>query len=330
MSFIRPNYYFKISEEMQQRELTTAEKRDFNSAISIAQSWVMDVRHGSGWAEDKALGWLYEAVSYKPTDIDIAQVINLDEFLSAFYRVTSSYLFHDIANPFLDALIRNKTIKELKLSCNIDDGFSEIFNYANSNLAAFIAGTKSLEKLDISTCNNPGKLKAEDMTHIANGLKFNTSIEEINIQRQPIGDEGLIILLDALASNSKARLKKINLLQTGITDKGANVLIQFLKNHLTLVSVKLKLEHVQENENQITESKLVEIKNLIKKNKSAHRQYTKGAMFGLFSALNLPPELGWQIGDYLSRETGRNVALASKTAATVARAEEAKIKMSKF
>lgn len=340
MSFIRTPRIFITPIWLNERETLAENNCDFNEAISLAKLYSTETKskYCSSHSKNKAIGWLWEAISYKPDNIELENVISLDDFFHQFSDLCCSYLFTDSAMILLDALKRNTTITELNLSVLPDDNHSDSFNYANKNLAAYIAETKVLKKLNISMAfwkKNTYMLQAEDMHQIANGLKFNTSIEELNIQRQPIGDNGLIRILEALANNPRSKLKKLNILDICLTDKGAIALLDFLKKkNISLTSLDLVHEggwpNKHENKNEISNELVMQIKKLIKMNKSVHQAYTQGAMFGLFLKIGLPPELGLKTGKYLSRNDGRNIALTSKVAADIAKQEEERIKLSKI
>lgn len=430
MAFIRRSV-LNMSEE-DKRENEVREARDVNGAIEYAQKYAILVNSQTTFDETaifngiKAVGWLMEANTFCPDGAELSELIDLDDFFQSFSKLHCAFPFSEKASPLLPALIRNTTIVELDLSQKAYDLSSAFFRFANESFSKYIAETKSLKKLNISE-RQMGEhihgLKQEEIQRIAGGLKTNSSIEELHLQGQPLCDAGLIIILDALASNPHTKISKLNILNTSITDAGATRLLNFLKKNKTVSSIDLisetdtegnqyELTLVTENtlpvkgtinllitsncwskdwielsfigdhgnimkigkpnghkllgipQKDLLESPNIEtlrpslpkildyaircgyitrIKNNIspeiinqikielrKNNKAAHRAYTQGAMFGLFTKIDFIPELGWKIGEYLTRQDGGKVALTTKIAADIAREEEVKINLGKL
>lgn len=335
MAFIRTHY---IIDRVRDREAAAKGSRSFEEAISLAKLYaVASAEPDPYWDyENKAIGWLFQASRWKPFDVNLQDSIDLDVFFNSFKRLHCSYPFLEpplpwVDKPMLGALKRNKTITELNLSNLPLDGLKK-YNYINEHLVEYISETNSLKKIIlnnfISTTRGDG-LHARDMQLLARGLAVNSSLEEIDL-RSPIGDEGLTYILEALANNRNTKFKIIRLLNTGITNKGANALIEFLKHNKTVVSVELFYNipalDTDGNKNKISQELKIQIEQLLKINKLAKRTYIQGAMFGLFAQLNLPPELGWKSGKYLNVHDGRCVALSSQLAARIAREEEHKVR----
>lgn len=108
--------------------------------------------------------------------------------------------------------------------------------------------------------------------------------------------------------------------------------IETLKSSLPkILNSAIRCGYISRIKNNISSEIINQIKiELRKNNKAAHRAYTQGAMFGLFTKLDFIPELGWKIGEYLTRRDGGKVALTTKIAADVAREEEVKINLGKL
>lgn len=98
-----------------------------------------------------------------------------------------------------------------------------------------------------------------------------------------------------------------------------------------ILDYAIRCGYITRIQNNISPGIINQIKiELRKNNKAAHRAYTQGAMFGLFTKIDFIPELGWKIGEYLTRRDGGNVALTTKIAADVAKEEEVKINLGKI
>lgn len=73
---------------------------------------------------------------------------------------------------------------------------------------------------------------------LADALRNNTTLEQLSLWDNQVGDIGVIVLSDALRNNSSA-LKRLDLSQNGITDEGAEYLAQMLKINKILIYLTL-------------------------------------------------------------------------------------------
>ncbi len=220
-------------------------------------------------ADDRqnTIDWLNKAFELKPNGIDPRDVFDLDKFFASFTYLSLSNFNEDIQEPLLAALKKNNTITELWLGCSF-----KAPRYVNKRLANFIAESNTLTSLDFSTPAGYDKSRLHDnhMNFIADGLRFNKSIEKLNFADQhDIGDKGLLILLEALTANSESKLRQLNLFCTNITEVGAKALIEFLKNNKSLESINVSYnkaipsEYVEEI-NRLTERNKIERGNVQK------------------------------------------------------------------
>lgn len=177
---------------------------------------------------EMAFHWLRRAIDAAPNDTkDVQKFINLYAFLKPFSTLYAKpYLFQDKYRPLLD-ILKNSVTK-----VNIDDYYPR--NYVNSNLTAFIAESHILTSLDLTGpfySDNDTRLTSSHMKFIADGLKVNTSLKKLRLENQPIGDEGLRILLDALNSNPAIHLEQLDLRGTNITEKGYLELTKYMETY---------------------------------------------------------------------------------------------------
>ena len=70
------------------------------------------------------------------------------------------------------------------------------------------------------------KMTAEHAHVLANALRLNKSVESLEVSLQPIGDEGLIAIVDALIANPETKLNYLNLSGCRITEHGAGYLLR--------------------------------------------------------------------------------------------------------
>ena len=207
--------------------------RDFNEAINLAKNY-KDLN--SLYSNETSLAYLVKAFQFKPANVKISDFIDIDEFLKDFTEIYRGYIFSKDGAPLQEFLQRNKTIETIKfgtLTRNIN---------INENLRNYLLINTSLKNLDISATGSQeweNRLRLEHMRLVADGLKNNKTLENLNVSCQPIGDEGLSILLTALAQNPDTKLKSLNLYDTGITEKGQKALEAFLETNKTLQWVNL-------------------------------------------------------------------------------------------
>jgi hypothetical protein len=93
-----------------------------------------------------------------------------------------------------------------------------------------------LQRLKLDQC----PLISTHVEDIAQMLRCNTSIEELNLENTPIGDEGAIVLVDALLDNKNNALTRLYLFASGIGDVGAIALAGLLKKSTTIKAVNFR------------------------------------------------------------------------------------------
>ena len=82
-------------------------------------------------------------------------------------------------------------------------------------------------------------LTAHDATVVAEILKSNTSVTKVNLgANEEIGDEGAKALAEALKVN--ATVKELNLYECGIGDDGAAALAEALRSNTSLTYLRLE------------------------------------------------------------------------------------------
>lgn len=225
------------------------DNRDPDGAIDYAIKYAARVNNATTFDETtvfngiKAIGWLIEANTFFKNNEELAKRINLDIYFRSFSKLHCAFPFlHDAACALLPALIRNTTIKEIDLSHKVYDFGSPYIRFANEHFSTFIQQTNSLKILNLSE-RAPEEhqiiLKQWEIQRIADGLRLNSSIEELYLEGQPLFDTGIKIILDALANNPQSKISKLNIINTGMTDAGATLLLNFLKKYKTISSIDL-------------------------------------------------------------------------------------------
>ena len=113
---------------------------------------------------------------------------------------------------FVDALIRNTTIKTISFGSDFQR------EAINSHMEKYLSRTTSLVQLELRAVDTNDyhydnrKLLANDILHIAKALRFNTSLEILNLSYQnKLTDTGIRHLIDAIKMNSSCKLREVKI-----------------------------------------------------------------------------------------------------------------------
>lgn len=282
-------------------EKEAKEKKDFKMAIEIANFYknTVDFRFQVGDREILVVEWLMLAIRYEKNGFhELNKVLDLASFLKDFKIISFAQRLFFNALPLLPILINS--VEKLYFSF----GFNPVA--INSNLANFIAKSKKLKKLWI-----PHTYDADSslyISYISQGLRFNTSLENLDIPYLPIQDQDLNILLDSLASNPKTNLKNLNIYDAELTEIGIKTLEEFLRENKSI-------EWINTNR-QIDSTVIDKLAAINKQNKK--QALLRGATIGLFNT-KLSSDLGKHISTFLSSKEAVPVTLACKEAARVSK-----------
>ena len=102
-------------------------------------------------------------------------------------------------------------------------------------LSAFIDKNPQLKKLELIGCH----LKHEEIAIIAGSIAKSKTLECLNLNRNPLGDEGVTILIKALIQNQQSPLKELSLDETQAGIQSAKALGSLLKDHACLENLSL-------------------------------------------------------------------------------------------
>lgn len=152
-----------------------------------------------------SLQWLNNAFKFKPNYLELNQYINLDNFFAGFDRVNQQIMSEHLAY-LMPSLQNNISIQALHFD---DDWPSETAAKLsiNASLADLLAKTNSIRAL---VFNIHDGLNEEDLKHIANALRTNTSVLRIDFCSTDLPKNAMLILLCALADNPKNKLQTIS------------------------------------------------------------------------------------------------------------------------
>lgn len=178
-----------------------------------------------------ALYWLVQAQEYLSLKkLKLSDVLNIDEFVKGY---TELYLDENLGPEISGALGRSTTLRELHVpqSAKLADNKYAIMR----DLQDILTLSKSIEYFTINCCDSFNSKNAIlDLTaqkYLVSALEKNKSIKELEIPYTNIGDAGLYRILQALDRNPNTSLTKLFLQECGITDIGAQHLIDFVLIH---------------------------------------------------------------------------------------------------
>jgi hypothetical protein len=154
-------------------------------------------------------------------------------------------------NPIITGLMTNNTLQTLIISSLY------VYNYTFLLLTELFKINQSIINLDISDVTYPEYLFYGREIFIYNILKFNTTLEEINISSNFIDDDFVLILSNTLSFNKTLRI--INLSKNNITNEGYNYILNNIKNNKTLIEINL-------NSNLDLELSISELDKLLQQN----------------------------------------------------------------
>ena len=132
-----------------------------------------------------------------------------------------------------------------------------VYNYTFLLLTELFKINQSIINLDISDITYPEFLFYGREIFIYNILKFNTTLEKINISSNFIDDEFALIFSNTIPFNKTLRI--INLSKNNITNEGYNYILNNIKNNKTLIKIDL-------NSNSNLELSISELDRLLQEN----------------------------------------------------------------
>lgn len=124
-----------------------------------------------------------------------------------------------------EGLKNNNSIISLNFDNNILNELGITF------LSKFLKNNRYLRSLSIGNCN------INDIYHLSEGLKFNKTLIDLNIMRNPLGDKGMLYLSSMLKNNKS--LQEIDISECNIGNKGMEYLFENLKfnNTVSLLTI---------------------------------------------------------------------------------------------
>ncbi|MGD2169050.1 MAG: hypothetical protein PVI40_02275 [Chlamydiota bacterium] len=215
-------------------ESETIRTQNAPNAISLAHHCLEENSTGS------AIFWLCEAKRYLGPEKNIREVIDLD----AFFVRTGEELESVAPFKLQDAPEILQVIRTSIKSLN----FNRFTNYSlrtTERIGECLSHSTSIETVNLSSANSykTERLNADTLPPIAEALKTNTSIKVLDLADTQIGDEGVLQLMEAIRSNPRSKLEKLNLFCCGMSNEVALKLLEFFKENEQIKAINIHMNN---------------------------------------------------------------------------------------
>lgn len=183
-----------------------------------------------------AIHWLSVAKEYNPDHDFFKNPANVQALLLQITNsLTINSLFLEEKHKWLlDQIAICPAIEKLYFGtffephC-INDRFEEFLSNALFIKTLHLGATWSANK----------RMKPVHVQYLARGLERNTSVQKIELCYQSIGDEGLIMIVEALKANPANKVVDLNLADTNLSGVGAAALLVYMQLHKEQIQVNL-------------------------------------------------------------------------------------------
>ncbi|MGB7977571.1 MAG: hypothetical protein WCF19_00255 [Chlamydiales bacterium] len=194
--------------------------KDMRGAIAFAE------RYLSYGYLSTALFWVCEAKRYAdPTKLRTH--INLNEITKKYHIIESMTMFNkDEEGEITNAFALSSLLETLDLSSS--HNYSQ---FAVGNISLLLQNTQSIKTVTLSVHNQQQGTLINKTTipYIINALRFNTSIETLNLPRADINNEHLMELISAIQQNPHSKIEHLDLSGCRFRDTCVEPVIQFIK-----------------------------------------------------------------------------------------------------
>ncbi|XP_072892488.1 NACHT, LRR and PYD domains-containing protein 3-like isoform X3 [Hemitrygon akajei] len=185
------------------------------------------------------------------------------------------------AEDLASALSTNTSLTELDMSENeLGDSGVKLVSAALRNLECKI---QTLEMIDVGLTDSG----AEDLV---SALSTNTSLMELNLSNNDLGDSG-VKLVSAALRNPECKIQKLGLIDVGLTDSGAEDLASALSTNPLLTGLDLSENKLGDAGVKIVSVALRNPECKIQKLRLTHVSLTDSGTENLASALSANPSL---------------------------------------
>lgn len=183
-----------------------------------------------------AIHWLSIAKVYNPEHDFFKNPANIQALLSQVTgNLTINSLFRENKHAWL--------LDQIAICPAIEDlYFGTFFNpdCVNENFANFLAKTSFVKTLQLgATWSADMRMRLDHVQYLAKGLTSNISVQNIELSSQLIGDEGLILIIEALKANLGNKVTSLNVASCSITAVGAEALLNYMRMNNPLIHVNL-------------------------------------------------------------------------------------------
>uniref|UniRef100_A0A1B6KJN2 Uncharacterized protein n=1 Tax=Graphocephala atropunctata TaxID=36148 RepID=A0A1B6KJN2_9HEMI len=167
-------------------------------------------------------------------DVGIAPIKRIVNSLKGHYLGLEHYgLDPRQFKPLTEALMRNTTVQELNLRCNV------LTEDALFHLGLLTCNIGCLRKLDLQHC----KIGPEGVAMLVRDLEV-CGLDELDLSHNEIGDRGMEELANKLSYNTS--IHRLNLSHNGLTHQSAIWLADTIEENIALHHLDLSWNHISE------------------------------------------------------------------------------------
>ncbi len=218
-------------------ESQVRQSKNADGALSLAYYY----RKKEGSSYDETLYWLTKAKDYLQGK-KIGEVLDLKTFFTPCKTIYRAGFF--VTSGSDDELIKaasRSPIQEVSLSPFVDYSFAMA-----TNIGAFLAQSTSVHTVNLSSAwiHSGDRLSAQTIGPIAEALKSNTSIRNLDLSDTRIGDKGVKKIICAFKLNPLSPVESLNFFCCGLTDDGAEKLRDFVKANASITWVNIAYNSV--------------------------------------------------------------------------------------
>ena len=236
-------YKAYLSNDLDEIKRSAEARKDTDLALCLAQRY-KERDEGNG---TRSLYWLIQAGAFNPSHVFFTDPQNLIASVYGLVNAELTELFEqgDSAKWLINGLASCPTFKCMRIdSCCLNQTFVD-----------FMSKTRTLFEARLETSWDSAPITREQTQMVATALSLNESIESLNLYWQPIGDEGLKMIVDALIANPKTKLKELIINHCRITVIGTAYLLAHIKEIPSLLKISTgikdddsvqRIEHILE------------------------------------------------------------------------------------
>jgi hypothetical protein len=221
------------------------DKRNFEGALAQAK-------------KSNSVFWLCKAKEFCE-GARLSEFVDLSDFFGSMKTITCGDLFKSGMEELAKAAAACPNITSIEL----DMWHTRYDIDLTQGIAKFLANSKSIRMLDLGSTNPPMtaqgrsiwnmRINEDTILPIANALKTNTTIIQLDLYETAIGDSGVIAIFKAIEENPDSKISRLNLFSCQMTNRGAQEILRVVINRPSIKMVNVAYNNISDQlEREIT------------------------------------------------------------------------------